>query len=257
MLSIYIITIVYACPLTRTLANTAHCRTFKFLLIQELILIYIPWDLVESITCSNTFFPLAVGSDFILSICRSSLYIPGINPLYFMSWKCFILFCLSWATGQDWSKASTESSGSPVSGGGQKCYGPNILMNWLVSDDLGLSRTIQSAATIPWTLLWIKKKKDSQDCASCQTLRESTVLNQLPSNIKGSRLNNEGILLENTLPIQAFIHSLQPNYLRTEFLASAFLKSLKLTSTYPASWLTAVPDSLWKWTEKSPGPAEY
>ena len=108
MLSIYIITVVYACPLTHTLANTAHCRTFKFLLIQELILIYIPWDLVESITCSNTFFPLAVGSDFFLSICRSSLYIPGINPLYFMSWKCFILFCLSG------SEALTDSSGSAV-----------------------------------------------------------------------------------------------------------------------------------------------
>lgn len=89
-----------------------------------------------------------------------------------------------------------------------------------------------------------KKKKDSQDCASCQALRESTILNQLPSNIMGSRLNNEGILLEDMLPIQAFIYSLQPDYLRTEFLASAFLKSLELTSTYLASWLTAVPDSL-------------
>lgn len=175
MLSIYIITIVYACPLTHTLANTAHCRTFKFLLIQELILIYIPWDLVESITCSNTFFPLAVGSDFILSICRSSLYIPGINPLYFMSWKCFILFCLSWATGQDWSKPSTESSGSPVSGGGQKCYGPNILVNWLVSDDLGLSRTIRSAATIPWTLLWIKKKRFPGLCLLPDLAREHCI----------------------------------------------------------------------------------
>ena len=161
MLSIYIITIVYACPLTHTLANTAHCRTFKFLLIQELILIYIPRDLVESITCSNTFFPLAVGSDFILSICRSSLYIPGINPLYFMSWKCFILFCLSWATGQDWSKPSTESSGSPVSGGGQKCYGtkhprelacfrwPGPFQNHSVSSYHPLNPTLNKKKKIP------------------------------------------------------------------------------------------------------------
>ena len=156
---------MYACPLTHTLANPAHCRTFKFLLIQELILIYIPWDLVESITCSNTFFLLAVGSDFFFSICRRSLHIPGINPLYFFfdfifklyiivlvlpnikmnppqvymcspSWTllpppspnhpsgssqcsspkhpvsciepglaCFILFCLSWATGQAWKRS--------------------------------------------------------------------------------------------------------------------------------------------------------
>ena len=96
-------------------------------------------------------------------------------------------------------------------------------MNWLVSDDLGLS--VSSYHSLNPTLNK-KKKKDSQDCASYQALRESTVLNQLPSNIIGSRLNTEGILLEDTLPIQAFIYSLQSNYLRTEFLASAFLKSL-------------------------------
>lgn len=223
MLSIYIITVVYACPLTHTLANTAHCRTFKFLLIQELILIYIPWDLVESITCSNTFFPLAVGSDFFLSICRSSLYIPGINPLYFMSWKCFILFCLSG------SEALTDSSGSAVTGWRPgvlwtkhphelACFRwPGPFQNHSVSSYRSLNPTLNKKK---------KKKKDSQDCASYQALRESTVLNQLPSNIIGSRLNTEGILLEDTLPIQAFIYSLQSNYLRTEFLASSFLKSL-------------------------------